>query len=676
MNSLLYPAIGLMNRLSFGMKFSLISVLFFIPMLATNFYLVRGSYAQYVGTRIEQESLGVLGEALQLRRALEQWNDLAQLDALIGQSGNAQGLDARLSETRSAVGERLAALRPVGADAEQVAEFSARLDQLKAAVAAVQAEQALQSRVPMVGKLLGQSQVLIRLIASQSGLSQDAERDIRQMSELLTTVTPAISEALAQGRATGAGTFGQGFLNSNAGDSLDALVVELERLHGQYAAQLQEALASGPEARSRLEAIGAASLQSLKTSADLIQDEVIVANDLNQPWGRFFDAFSGEMAKTYRLNDATLDYLDSRLQARLEHKRLQMIGLLAALLLVFVLIVYLYAAFYVSTRQSLKSLGEVLSQVAAGDMTARFEVRSRDELGELGEVFNASVTQIHELIQRVGETAADVGRQAGQVERISGESNQAVATQRGRIEQVATAMNQMSATANEVAGSAAAAVDSARRVNDETASGRQLVEAQVSGIQRLAGEIDQSVSVINRLAGDSAAISQVLDVIKGIAEQTNLLALNAAIEAARAGEQGRGFAVVADEVRNLARRTQQSTEEIEQMIGRVQDGVDAAVRTMHASHQMTEATVSQSAQVRQALENILEAVGSIVGQSQQIAAAAEQQTAVAHDIDGNIVAINQAGERTAEGAGHTEQASRELSQLVGRLQQLIGAFRV
>ncbi len=341
-NSLLYPAIGLMNRLSFGMKFSLISVLFFIPMLATNFYLVRGSYAQYGGTRIEQESLGVLGDALQLRRALEQWNDLAQLDALIGQSGNAQGLDARLSETRSAVGERLAALRPVEADAEQVAEFTARLDELKAAVAAVQAEQSLQSRVPMVGKLLGQSQVLIRLIASQSGLSQDAERDIRQMSELLTTVTPAISEALAQGRATAPGPSDR-VSQFQCRRQLDALVVELERLHGQYAAQLQEALASGPEARSRLEAIGAASLQSLKTSADLIQDEVIVANDLNQPWGRFFDAFSGEMAKTYRLNDATLDYLDSRLQARLEHKRLQMIGLLAALLLVFVLIVYLYA---------------------------------------------------------------------------------------------------------------------------------------------------------------------------------------------------------------------------------------------------------------------------------------------------------------------------------------------
>ncbi|EPU0240493.1 DUF1631 family protein [Pseudomonas aeruginosa] len=283
---------------------------------------------------------------------------------------------------------------------------------------------------------------------------------------------------------------------------------------------------------------------------------------------------------------------------------------------------------------------------------------------------------VDQLLQRVSQTVGEVERQTLRVESVSAESNQAVAGQRSQIEQVATAMNQMAATAQEVARSAAMAVSSANSVNQETLSGRSLVESQVGSIQRLAGEIDQSVAAINRLASDSASISQVLDVIKGIAEQTNLLALNAAIEAARAGEQGRGFAVVADEVRTLAKRTQQSTAEIEQMILRLQGGVDAAVKAMGSSHHTADGTVNESAQVQQALENILGAVGMIVDQNQQIAAAAEQQTAVAHDIDQNIVEINQAGERTAEGASQTERASRELGAQVTQLKRLIGAFRV
>jgi methyl-accepting chemotaxis protein len=294
----------------------------------------------------------------------------------------------------------------------------------------------------------------------------------------------------------------------------------------------------------------------------------------------------------------------------------------------------------------------------------------------LGDAFNQTVSKIHDLIEQVGRTVSEVERQTVRVESVSAESNQAVAGQRNQIEQVATAMNQMAATAQEVARSAAVAVGSAHNVNQETTSGRALVASQVGSIQRLAGEIDESVAVINQLAADSASISRVLDVIKGIAEQTNLLALNAAIEAARAGEQGRGFAVVADEVRTLAKRTQQSTEEIEQMIARLQNGVGAAVKAMGSSHQTADGTVSQSARVQQALENILQAVGAIVDQNQQIAAAAEQQTAVAHDIDQNIVEINQAGERTSEGASETERASRELAGQVVELKRLIGAFRV
>ncbi|QIJ02330.1 HAMP domain-containing protein [Stutzerimonas balearica] len=676
MKSLLYPAVAFMNRLSFGMKFSLVSLLFFVPMALTNFYLVRDSYREFVGTRSELQSLELLGAALRLRRDLEDWHDLVQVEAIIGQTGNVQTLNARLQDVEGRLASGLQALQPVSSDPQQVTEFNTRRDQMQRALGEAQAEQSLQSKAAMAGSLLGSSQVIIKLIASQSGLSQDAEREVRLLAELLTSVTPTITSVLGEGRAVGAYTFGQGYLNSEASNILDGLVQELEKLQTQYQAQLQDAVDSSSAARARLAELAALSGASLGASSEIIQDEVILADALDRPWDAFYERISNEMAKTYELNDAVLDFLDQRLQQRLADKRLLMGLLLAALVVVFLLVAYLYGAFYVSTRASLNALGRIMDKVADGDMTVRYQVVSRDELGELGQVFNATVARIRELLERVGHTVGEVERQAGQVEQVSGQSNQTVGEQRAQIEQVATAMNEMAATAQAVATSAEAAVGSAQSVNEETASGRALVVAQVGGIERLAAEIQQSVEVINRLADDSAAISKVLDVIKGIAEQTNLLALNAAIEAARAGEQGRGFAVVADEVRSLARRTQQSTEEIEGMIARLQSGVGAAVRTMHASHALADDTVSQSAQVEQALENILGAVGLIVDQNQQIAAAAEQQTAVTHDIDRNIVSINEAGQRTAEGAGQTEQASREMSQLVGQLRELIAAFRV
>nr|WP_186343861.1 methyl-accepting chemotaxis protein [Pseudomonas peli] len=665
-----------MNRLSFGMKFSLISVLFFLPMLVTNFYLVRDSYLQFVSTQAALESIDLLDESLTLRRNLEDFVDLTEINAMIGQSGQAGDLETRLVKLQGSIGEALQGMAAVVREPEQIEEFNNKRDQLIAELGAVQAETSLQGKIALAEKLLGSSQVFIKLVAAQAGLSQDRQGSVRQMIELVSVDTPKVTAVLSEGRAVGAYSLAQGFLNSSASTTFDELLLELEKLHAEYGLNLQASLNSSAQARTELASQAASSLETLKTTAVLFEDKVVIADSLDTPWAQFYADVSGAMDQTYQLNHAVLAFLDKQLQVRLEENRTHMVLLVAALVVVFLLIVYLYSGFYVSIRTTLKKLGQVMNQVAAGDMTVSFKAQSQDELGELGQVFNETVSKIHQLIERVGQTVVEVERQADRVQQVSGESNQAVAGQRGQIDLIATAMNEMSATAQEVAHSAAAAVGSAQSVNDETVSGRALVESQVGSIQRLAGEIDQSVGVINKLASDSASISQVLDVIKGIAEQTNLLALNAAIEAARAGEQGRGFAVVADEVRNLAKRTQQSTEEIESMIAKLQSGVGAAVKAMSASHKMADTTVNESGKVQQALENILGAVGMIVDQNQQIATAAEEQTAVAQDIDQNIVEISQAGERTAEGASQTEQASRELSGLVARLKQLIGAFRV
>ncbi|MBP5101738.1 HAMP domain-containing protein [Pseudomonas protegens] len=676
MKSLLYPAVALMNRLSFGMKFSLISVLFFLPMLVTNFYLVRDSYREFQGTRVELQSLDLLGSSLALRRDLETLNNLVQINASLGQSGKAGDLEGKIVALEKSVLERLQALQAVTTDPQQVEVFNAKRDELIAAFKTQQVESSLLNKSGLIGKLLGSAQLFSQIIASQSGLSRDGQGDIRQLSELITSVTPQVTQLLGEGRAMGAYSLGQGFLNSSSSTRFDELLVQIEKLQAEYGLKLQDALGASRAAHDALDTLATTSKGSLKQASELFEEQVVMADTLDAPWQAFYDQVSGLMAQTYQLNEGTLKFLDVELQKRLEQNRRHMVLLVAALALVFLSIVYLYGGFYASTRTTLRRLGAMMDKVAAGDMTVSFTAHSRDELGELGSVFNGTVLKIHDLIERVGHTVSEVERQAGQVQSVSAQSNQAVAGQRTQIEQVATAMNQMSATSQEVARSAAAAVSSAHSVNDETISGRGLVESQQGSIARLASEIDQSVLVINQLASDSQSISRVLEVIKSIAEQTNLLALNAAIEAARAGEQGRGFAVVADEVRTLAKRTQQSTEEIEDMIGKLHGGVSAAVKAMGSSHAVANGTVDQSEKVQQALENILGAVGMIVDQNQQIAAAVEQQTAVAHDIDQNIVEINRAGERTAEGAHQTEDASRQLSAQVVQLKQLIGAFRV
>ena len=676
MKSVLYPAVALMNRLSFGMKFSLISVMFFLPMSVTNFYLVRDSWREFQGTRVELQSLDLLVSSMTLRRDLEALTNLVDMNVAMGQSSKAGDLDAKIKHLEQSIASHMQGLVAVSKDDAQINAFNTKRDEMLAAFKAMQTESSLQTKNAMTDKVLANAQVLSKVIASQAGLNQDSDTLVRQLIELITNVTPQVTQTLGTGRAMGSYSLGQGFLNSVVSTRFEELQQNLDKLQADYALKLQDVLGSSPQAQAELGPLAESSRATLKQGAELFESQVVMADSLDTPWQGFYDQVSGMMDKTYQLNEATSGFISEQLQHRLDEKRLQMVLLVVALALVFLTIVYLYGGFYASTRSTLSNLGAVMDKVAAGDMTVSFKAQSRDELGELGQVFNGTVQRIHDLIEQVGHTVVEVERQASQVHTVSAQSNQAVSGQRSQIEQVATAMNQMSATALEVARSAAAAVSSAHSVNQETASGRSLVESQQGSIVQLAGEIDQSVLVINQLATDSQAISRVLEVIKSIAEQTNLLALNAAIEAARAGEQGRGFAVVADEVRTLAKRTQQSTEEIEQMISRLQSGVGAAVKAMGTSHQMAAGTVSQSEKVQQALENILGAVGLIVDQNQQIAAAVEQQTAVAHDIDQNIVEINRAGERTAQGANQTEDASRQLSSQVVLLKGLIGAFRV
>lgn len=406
---------------------------------------MRDSYREFQGTRVELQSIDLLGSSLALRRDLETLNNLVQINVTLGQSGKAGNVESTISALEQSLLARLQGLSAMASDPEQIAVFEAKRDEMIAAFKAQQAESSVQSKSGMIGKLLGSAQIFSQIIASQAGLSRDTQSDMRQLTELITTVTPAVTQLLGEGRAMGAFSLGQGFLNSASSTRFDELLAQIEKLQGEYGLKLQDALGSSKAARESLTACRHQPVDPEK-AIELFEEQVVMADTLDAPWQGFYDQVTGLMDQTYQLNEATLKFLGTQLQQRLEQNRTHMVLQAVALSVVFILIFYLYGGFYASTRTTLKNLGAMMDKVAAGDMTVTFNANSRDELGELGEVFNGTVKKIHDLIERVGHTVGEVERQAGQVENVSARSNQAVAGQRLQIEQVATAMNQMSAT--------------------------------------------------------------------------------------------------------------------------------------------------------------------------------------------------------------------------------------
>ena len=327
--------------------------------------------------------------------------------------------------------------------------------------------------------------------------------------------------------------------------------------------------------------------------------------------------------------------------------------------------------------QPINAAAHAMDDIAAGggDLTCKISMRSRDELGQMCSAFNRFVGKIREIIGPVSDSTSQLSEAAEHMSVIIEQTRDGVRRQQSETEQVATAMNEMVATAQEMVDNAALAAEATEQADSEAQSGSDVVSKSIRKINELAEAVERAAAVIQRLESDSESIGSVLDVIRGIAEQTNLLALNAAIEAARAGEQGRGFAVVADEVRNLASRTQESTQEIQGMIEKLQSGAQEAVAAMIDGREQARASVEQAAHAGESLEAITAAVARIHEMTQHISEAARQQGDVAEEINRNLTNITQVAEQTSQGTESLEEASGQLGGLSRQLQSLVGHFR-
>ncbi|VVO17001.1 hypothetical protein PS834_03909 [Pseudomonas fluorescens] len=351
--------------------------------------------------------------------------------------------------------------------------------------------------------------------------------------------------------------------------------------------------------------------------------------------------------------------------------------LVVALLVLATALTVLFA--WLLTRSITLPIAQALDaaeHIAEGNLTQSIKVDGDDEAGRLLRAMNKMQEKLRDTLQRISGSATQLASAAEELNAVTDESARGLTQQNNEIEQAATAVNEMTSAVEEVARNAVSTSEASKNATASAGDGRDLVQETVSAIERMSGDVQGTATLIGALAEESRDIGKVLDVIRGLADQTNLLALNAAIEAARAGEAGRGFAVVADEVRALAHRTQQSTSEIERMIGSIQAGTEQAVDSMRNSTERAESTLNIAKGAGMSLDTINSAIIEINERNLVIASAAEEQAQVAREVDRNLVNIRDLSVQSATGASQTSAASSELSRLAVDLNGMVGRFHL
>ena len=670
------PATSFMNQLRFGHKFTLIVILFFIPLIILANKYVSLVKAEIVHSESELQAVDYI------KQIDTQQKELIKVIAsdLHWRSGQTIPRDQtqRIQEYVDQLNKLLVA------DMFDEASF----DQVKAQVK--ETKSTILEKTGTIGSavwrsptdkmthlmsILDQFNNLYPLVANLKGLTNDPDIDTVLLTRLIIEKRQNALKRLLSGYGMAMYAIGEPQVSSATFDSLslasDELAAELSKI-----TELNSLVSGQDEALRALVAKDTETMTAVLDDALMyLEEQFLIADEITLTKADFESHLDAELSKFYTSKQGLFSEFESRLSARIDNNTQDFYVLVALVVVALLLVVYLFVGMSLSISNTTRSLTRVATKLAEGDTTVSAKVHTKDELAEAITAFNKMAKNVHQLVDAVQEASFGVTNQAQSVEELAHQTGQAVASQLGDTESITSSIESLIAAVSVVSENSQTVVHSLNSATEQTEQGRSTLADARHATDELGREIKHSVQVINQLSQQSESINDVLAVIKGIAEQTNLLALNAAIEAARAGEQGRGFAVVADEVRGLAKRTQDSTEEIQSTIHSLQSGVQNAVQAMTRSDEQALKTIEESAKLETALDHISLSVKQISEQNVATEEATQTQQVIAKEIEQSLSSISEISKVTDQNVKDSIAATNSLGKFVAKLESMLEKFK-
>jgi methyl-accepting chemotaxis protein len=661
------PVLALLNRARYAHKFMLIFAVFMLPYCGLSISKLADMNNLLEQSRLEMQGLNTIEEYLPLyQQALE----LAGLH-VVSYARNKEDIQSIINEQSQAFVNQAQTLNTQLSDPLFTNMHSPTQDPGLEVNKKKLGTQGLSSQMIAHGRYLHPLTVNLSEIAGATKLSQDSDPQIYRNINLLLTQLVPLYEVLTQTRTYSGYLTAYGYLEST---TRPTIVNQLSAL---------ELYANKTDAKGNAEAV-ALMHEAAKQAAEQYKRDIVdvytKSGFFDLEWqDRWQERYNTALPQIEMLNQAKqllLEETASLLQARIDENIRTLTLWAITLALVVALLIYLFIGFYLSVRQSIRDLTGATRRMAEGDLLQRVQTDARDELGDLANDFNEMQSRVSILIREVASFSESTRGKAQSVSDIASTSQDSIQRQAHELELIATSMSELVSNVQEVSRNSHVTADKASTAGDKCREGRTQVGHAVSRINQLFSEMDDSINAITSVERESQEIAKAVDLIKSVAEQTNLLALNAAIEAARAGEQGRGFAVVADEVRSLAIRSQQLTGEIDQTIDRLRVQVSNAVKTIRGSHQSAAQSVEQINLTASIFEQITGSMDQIIDHNIQIASAAEQQATVVQGVEQNTLEIKTLSDSNALEAQSTVSISDELASMTRDLHKLIAAFKV